>query len=422
MNIMHAKFLRTGFVLSAIVAWVSPLGCPSNLAIGAGPAALADAPPAVEAVPPGEADQIKHIIELTLQQLRNRYPGQDQVRRGVHAKDHGCVKAVFEVVPDLDPAYRVGVFAEPGKRYDAWVRYSNAATLVLPDDPNGPDGKPTAGSRGMAVKLIGVAGNPLLPPHGALTQDFLMVDHPVFPFANVEDYEVLSEVLADPANKENPAKFFAIQATKDTETQQRAMTTLGIVGRIQAPSASGKGFQPQPACPVDCRYFSAAPFLFGDGSVMKYSAVPVDPPTGTVPNVADPNYLRTALIERLNVIDGAKPVVFEFKIQRRDPGTLDLATDIENVCTEWPEDKYPFVKVATLTIPPQQFNSPERQAECENLTFSPWHGLAEHRPLGGINRMRKAVYEASTRIRHLPKEPAASFKDKIVPVAPRKGG
>jgi hypothetical protein len=410
MNILRAKILRSGFVLSAIVAGVSHLGRPSNLAIGARPTALTEAPPAVEAVPAGEPDRIKHIIELTLQQLRNRYPGQEQLRRGVHAKDHGCVKAVFEVVRDLDPAYRIGVFAEPGKRYDAWVRYSNAATLVLPDDPNGRDGKPTAGSRGMAVKLIGVTGNPLLPPHGALTQDFLMVNHPVFPFANVEDYEVLSEVLADPDNKENPAKFFGILATKDTETQQRAKTTLGIVGRIQAPSESGKGFQPQPACPVDCRYFSAAPFLFGDGSVMKYSAVPIDPPTGTTPKVADPNYLRTALIERLRVIDGAKPVVFEFKVQRRDPSTLDLATDIENVCTEWPEDKYPFVKVATLTIPPQRFNSPESQSACENLTFSPWQGLAEHRPLGGINRMRKAVYEASTLIRHLPKEPAASSK------------
>jgi hypothetical protein len=108
--------------------------------------------------------------------------------------------------------------------------------------------------------------------------------------------------------------------------------------------------------------------------------------------------------------DGAQLVVFEFKIQRRDPSTLDLAKDIENVCTEWPEDKYPFVEVATITIAPQRFNSPESQAACENLTFSPWQGLAEHRPLGGINRMRKAVYEESTRFRHLPKEPAASSK------------
>jgi hypothetical protein len=26
------------------------------------------------------------------------------------------------------------------------------------------------------------------------------------------------------------------------------------------------------------------------------------------------------------------------------------------------------------------------------LAFNPWHALAEHRPMGGINRLRKAVY------------------------------
>ncbi len=29
------------------------------------------------------------------------------------------------------------------------------------------------------------------------------------------------------------------------------------------------------------------------------------------------------------------------------------------------------------------------------MAFSPWNALAEHRPLGGINRLRQAVYLAS---------------------------
>ena len=29
------------------------------------------------------------------------------------------------------------------------------------------------------------------------------------------------------------------------------------------------------------------------------------------------------------------------------------------------------------------------------MAFSPWNGLAEHGPMGGINRLRKAVYLAS---------------------------
>jgi len=31
--------------------------------------------------------------------------------------------------------------------------------------------------------------------------------------------------------------------------------------------------------------------------------------------------------------------------------------------------------------------------------FSPWHGLAAHRPLGGIMRVRKAVYEEAKKFR-----------------------
>jgi hypothetical protein len=31
---------------------------------------------------------------------------------------------------------------------------------------------------------------------------------------------------------------------------------------------------------------------------------------------------------------------------------------------------------------------------------SPWHSLPEHRPLGGINRSSKLVYEVISRFRH----------------------
>ncbi|MBO0759118.1 MAG: catalase, partial [Bradyrhizobiaceae bacterium] len=35
----------------------------------------------------------------------------------------------------------------------------------------------------------------------------------------------------------------------------------------------------------------------------------------------------------------------------------------------------------------------------ERMSFSPWHALAAHRPLGGIMRVRQAVYAAGTRFR-----------------------
>jgi hypothetical protein len=39
-------------------------------------------------------------------------------------------------------------------------------------------------------------------------------------------------------------------------------------------------------------------------------------------------------------------------------------------------------------------------AFCEHLSFNPWRCLPEHRPLGGINRARKAIYDGITRRRH----------------------
>src|SRR5205085_3219417 len=132
----------------------------------------------LERVPPGEAAQIEDVIRLTVAQMKRRYPADNPILRGVHPKDHGCVSATFQVHDSLPPELRVGVFAEPGRKYETAIRYSNASVLVAPD---------ALASRGMAVKLRGVSGTRLLENAEAGTQDFLMVNHPVFAIANVED-------------------------------------------------------------------------------------------------------------------------------------------------------------------------------------------------------------------------------------------
>lgn len=37
---------------------------------------------------------------------------------------------------------------------------------------------------------------------------------------------------------------------------------------------------------------------------------------------------------------------------------------------------------------------------CQNLAFNPWRSYPEHRPLGGINRVRKDVYQKLAEFRH----------------------
>ncbi len=387
----------------------------------------------LERVPPEEAAQIANIAELMVELLKKRYfekPGEPFVRRGVHPKDHGCVTAKFRVHDALAPDLRVGVFADPGHEFDAFIRFSNADGLVRDDSSKDSTGAINHGSRGMAIKLIGVNGTPLVPSNGPLTQDFLLINQPVFAFSNIEDYEALNRVLFQ--DNDETRRFFVERIRRlpsgdpdmNDAMTRRAVTTLNIAMRIKSPLMTAPpvtppnrplpvAYQIPPASPVDNRYFSAAPFLFGDDRAMKFSANPVAPVLDETPNVADPNYLRTTLRARL-----ARDIVFEFQVQLRAASELagKIDTEIEDACFEWDERKYPFVPVATITIPAQDFETAERRDLCENLTFTPWHGVAEHRPLGGINRLRLAVYEASTQLRHLPKEPARPPKTTIEPL------
>lgn len=357
----------------------------------------------LENIPADEAQRIAHIVELTLKQLERRYPGDKRVLRGVHAKGHGCVTASFTVMHTLAKELRYGVFSEPGKTFPALVRFSNASVSVEEDSKPGANGGPPAhGSRGMAIKLLGVEGPSLGFVHGALTQDFLMINQPVFAFANVEDYEALSEVLL--AHGDDPRPFFGrVQDPALSEAARtRAKETGQIVARVRSAGTTGEPpvFQAPPASPVDNAYFGASPFLLGPDQVMRIRACPVCR-SDAQPNVSRRDYLKEALVERLrNKQAGA--VVFQFEVQVRPASSINPDVDIENASHDWPDSDKNYVQVATLTIPLQELHEP-----CEDLVFTPWHGLEAHRPLGGINRLRRAVYEASARFRHLPKEPGA---------------
>lgn len=395
------------------------------LAAGADPARAADkvAPVAgLELVPPGEAAAIDQVVQTTLARMKQRDGGSPAVLRGVHPKDHGCVTATFRVADNLPAELRVGVFATPGREYPAWVRFSNAAVLL------GPDTSPKTGhgSRGMAVKLMKVDGTRVLDRDEPLTQDFLMVNQPMFAFANIEDYAAFNEFSLKSTDL---GAFIAQRAKKDAAgdfdmkdaVTRRTLRSAGIVKRIASPTFP-PAFQPPPASPADNRYFSAAPYLFGPNAAMKYSARPVAP-GNAAPNVADPNYLRAALLKSLHGPD-AKEIAFDFQVQVRTKAELadKLETAIEDASDEWDETKFSYVTVARITIKPQNFDTDARRQMCENLFFTPWHTVADHQPIGGINRLKLKVYEASSTFRHFPKEPAGWVVPPAGPVDPPLGG
>lgn len=340
-----------------------------------------------ESAPPWEATEITELVDLTHKLLEQRYgagSGETMARRAVHPKAHGCVQADFTVNKDIPEQYRAGLFATPGKSYKAWVRFSNATAIVRPDIDNG-----AAASRGMAIKVMGVEGDTLMNEPGGKTQDFLFINQKMFAFPNVHEYLEFTRIQF--AKKEDARAFFA-PPLSDARTRIR-----NIVGMIQATHIAN---------PLHAAYFSASPFLFGKDRAAKFAAQPRNAPAppSAAPAGATTDYLREAMKKSLDSGDA----VFDFQVQLRPAGLepFDANYPIESANDEWKEDAAArFQIVATITIPKQNFDTPLQNTECEHLVFTPWHGLTTHRPLGGINRLRREVYVASSRHRADHREP-----------------
>jgi hypothetical protein len=384
-----------------------------------------------------ETEQIAETTELTVKLLDKRYPPPKQILRGVHPKSHGCVKATFTINPDLAPEYRVGLFAEPGKQFDAFIRFSNAAAVKGPDtteiDPVTKKEVEEHGSRGMAIKVLDVGGEVLIDDNGAHNQDFLMINQRVFAFANTEDYLRLNRVLD--RDNDVASGFFAplqLQNPNITEEQRR-----GVLAYIEAEDISeddikriAKSFNiikkdiqgTDVGNPLGIQYFSAAPFLFGPDRVMKFSAKPYNeevPPKHSPPKPRPENYLRDALTETMN---RNEPLHFDFMLQvRHEDEDFNIKDDpivnasIENASSLWDEAEHKFVSVAKITIPAPQpeVDSEENKAHCEKLAFTPWHSLVEHQPIGSINRLRKSVYQASAEHRLERKDSFVQLLEKL---------
>lgn len=274
------------------------------------------------------------------------------MRRDAHSKMHGVVKAEFMIQPNLPEHLQVGVFKE-AKTYQAWIRFSNT---------NGINPDINRDIRGMAIKLMGVPGEKLLEQEKhEQTQDFLMISTRAFIAKNIEEFDHFTKALAGSLFVK--LSFF--------------LTHWQLVWRLVL---SLKRF----SNPLQIRYFSTTPYLFGDHAV-KYTVIPQEMNTDQIPENPDDNFMRMAMSKQLQ--EGE--VLFDFLVQRQtDANTMP----IEDASKEWCETESPFQKVATIRILQQNFDTPQQNEFGECLCFTPWHSLPEHRPLGSINRGRKLVY------------------------------
>src|SRR5208337_4274282 len=140
------------------------------------------------------------------------------------------------------------------------------------------------------------------------------------------------------------------------------------------------GMATTPADLLGQRYWSQTPYKL-DRLAVKYSVRPVPYPFPS----AVPRDSKDRLREALAAYLGRQEAWFDFLVQvQTDPEAMP----VEDATVVWDEAKSPPTKVATLRIPVQQFDTPAVREFDENLSFTPWHALETHRPLGGINRCR----------------------------------
>ena len=152
--------------------------------------------------------------------------------------------------------------------------------------------------------------------------------------------------------------------------------------------------------PLEIKYWSGSPYWLGSatgsgGHAIKYSAVPRQ--ANRTPHSEGDEPPDDSLTRALDAGLQSGEAVFDFKVQlQTDP----VAMPVEDVTVEWDEAQSVPITVATLVIPTQPVDpSGEVAARCESMSFSPWHSLAEHRPMGGMNRLRRSVYMASVQTR-----------------------
>lgn len=317
---------------------------------------------------------LTHISEITLKDSGH-------ATRSVHAKSHGLLRGELHVLDGLPAVLAQGIFAEAGT-WPVVMRLSTVPGDILDDSVSTP--------RGLAVKVVGVAGTRLHGSEDDVTQDFVLVNcGPAFSTPGPKKFLGGLKLLASTTDKVPTLKKALSAVLRGAEK---------VIESVGGESATiiGMGGHPETHI-LGETFFSKAPILFGP-YMAKLSLVPV---SGNLKELTDaplnvngkPNGLREAVVEFF----AQHTAEWELRVQ--------LCTDLDSMPIEdasiaWPEDSSPYVTVARVTVAPQVAWSEARsKAVDDEMSFSPWHGVTAHRPIGAIMRIRKAAYEMSARFR-----------------------
>jgi hypothetical protein len=355
-----------------------------------------------------EASNYGRLTTLISGQMEKLYGGAKRALRDTHAKSHAAVMAHLEIF-DIDEAeikarlseigltdaqiqkitVKQGLFAKPG-RYPVWLRYANGNGGTHPDK--------SADTRSMSVKIMGVEGSRLKEAFEPNNQDIITQNCDIFFIDTIQDYfGFLKAIFKSKILLVIWLLFHIRQALALRKITSIAPKSL-LTERYWSGSAYALGTsdQGQETCPdvESVTYPAVVKYAFtpvaAEAPHTELARQPIDLPKKEISK----NYYRDELITQL-----AKPdakYCWNLGIQFQTSPEMS----IDNLLVSWPENESPFFTVGRLTVEHQIIDFQKQYNFCENLKFAPWHGLAVHRPVGALNRLRGFVYPLVAAYRH----------------------
>ncbi len=311
--------------------------------------------------PEASIDQLVNDMSQRIEVITKAEQVNNFIPRFNQPKTVGCLNATFKVHDQLPQKLAKGLFAKPAS-YPAMLRFANATKT---DDSE-------KDIRGLSIKVNDVEGPVLWGKPG--TQDFLLNSYPALFVSTPEEF--LTFIRARQEDKK--IRFFL-------NPFDSHLKSLWIVYQAQQKLNS----------PLDIRYWSTVPFQLGDSeqTAVKYSVTPCSSYHTEQPVNPGSNQLRSAIGAHLK----QQNACFTFAVQTQsDPASMP----IEDASVIWDEAQSPFQPVATITIQQQSFDQPAALAECERTSFNPWQSLPQHKPLGRMNEVRRAVYARADKFRN----------------------
>ena len=313
-------------------------------------------------------DELSRTMHDITRTMASRYR---HAYRPVHAKSHGVLVGTMEVLANLPETLAQGLFAKAAS-YPVVMRFSTNPGDMLADNVSSP--------RGLALKVLHVDGERVANDGGGSTQDFVCINTNVFGAPDATAFLKQIKLFDKNLETSEGVKHAVSVAARATNAVLKAVhLESGALEGIGAAATHILGESFSTVSPLRYGgYVAKIGFAPGSENLKKLTGEAVDLSAG-----------YNALEELIKKFFRDETAVWDVKVQLAlddsDKDEKDREFPIEKADVQWPEEKSPWQTVAQITV--------------TRLSFSPWHALAAHRPLGGIMRSRLKAYEEAIKYR-----------------------